>query len=131
MAFATSVPPLLALRRSAQSGSRTMTAAWQVVFTDVSSSTIAYLFGGARINLTPMQAGDHIDIRVRKRIVSGGAWVNPDQLGYDDAQPADHPAISIASIPDVFGVEISARQTAGVLRTIEMEFYAAKVLGTA
>lgn len=130
MAFATSIPPLLALRRSAQSGVKVMTAAWAVVFTDLSTSTIAYLFGGAKINLSPMQAGDHIDIRVRKIVVSGGAWVNHDELGYDDAQPADHPSVSISSIPDVYGTEISMRQTAGVLRTIECEFYAAKILGT-
>jgi len=130
MAFATSVPPLLSLRRSAQSGSKAMTAVYASVYSDVSSSAIAYLFGGAKINLSPMQAGDHIDIRVRKRVVSGGAWVNHDELGYDDAQPANHPSVSIPAIPDVYGTEISARQVAGVLRTIEMEFYAAKILGT-
>ena len=130
MAFATSVPPLLSLRRSAQSGSKAMTAAYAVVYTDISASNIAYLFGGAKINLSTMQAGDHIDIRVRKRVVSGGAWVNHDELGYDDAQPANHPSVSIPAIPDVYGTEISARQVAGVLRTIEMEFYAAKILGT-
>jgi hypothetical protein len=107
-----------------------MAAAWTVVYSDLSSSNIAYLFGGARINLSTMLAGDHIDIRVRKIVLSGGAWVLHDQLGYDDAQPANHPSVAIGAIPDVFGVEIAARQVSGVLRTIEMEFYAAKVLGT-
>jgi hypothetical protein len=130
VAGATSVPPLLSLRRSGQSGTKAMAAAWTVVYTDLSSSNIAYLFGGARINLSTMQAGDHIDIRIRKIVLSGGAWVNHDQLGYDDAQPADHPSVAIASIPDVYGVEIAMRQTAGTLRTLETEFYAAKVLGT-
>jgi hypothetical protein len=129
MAFATGAPPLLALRRSPQSGIKAMTAAWQVVYIDLSVATIAYLFSGARINLLPMQAGDHIDIRVRKRVVSSGAWVNVDQIGYDDAQPADHPSVGIPAIPDVYGVEIAMRQTAGVLRNIECEFYAAKILG--
>ena len=131
MATATSVPPLLALRRSAQSGTKAMSAAWQVVYSDVSISAMAYLFAGAKINLSPMQAGDHIDIRMRKVLISGGAWVNHDQMGYDDAQPANHPSVGIPAIPDVYGVEIAARQTAGVLRTIETEFYAAKILGTA
>jgi len=108
-----------------------MTAAWQVVYSDVSSSTIAYLFAGAKMNLSPMQAGDHIDIRLRKRVVSGGDWVTHDQIGYDDAQPANHPSIAISAIPDVYGVEISMRQTAGVLVNIECEFYAAKILGLA
>lgn len=129
MASATSVPPLLTLRRSTQSGIKAMTAAWQVVYTELSASNIAYLFSGAHINLSTMQAGDHIDIRVRKRIVSGGAWVNHDQLGYDDVQPANHPSVEIKSIPDVYGVEIAMRQTAGALRNIECEFYAAKILG--
>ena len=130
MAGATSVPPLLSLRRSGQSGTKAMTAAWAVVFSDVSTSNIAYLFGGARINLSTMLAADHIDIRVRKTVLSGGAWVNHDQLGYDNAQPADHPSVHIGAIPDVFGIEITMRQTAGALRTVETEFYAAKVLGT-
>jgi len=129
MAFATSVPPLLALRRSGQSGTKTMTAAWQVVYAEVSSSNIAYLFSGARINLSTMLAGDHIDIRVQKVVISGGALTNHDQLGYDDVQPANHPSVAIKAIPDVFGVEISMRQTAGVLTTVEAEFYVAKVLG--
>ena len=130
MAGGTSVPPMLALRRSAQSTTYTMTAAWQVVYTEVSNSSLAYLFGGSRINLTNMAAGDTIDIRVRKRVVSAGAWVNHDLLSYSDAQPANHPSVAIGAIPDVFGIEIAARQTAGVLITAEMEFYAAKILGT-
>lgn len=129
MAFAISIPPILALRRSAQSGIKVMTAAWQVVYTDLSSSVIAYLFGGARINLAPMQAGDRIEIRLRKVVVPTGAWVNHDLLGYDNTQPANHPSVSIGAIPDVYGVEVAMRQTAGVLRSIECEFYAAKVPG--
>jgi hypothetical protein len=107
-----------------------MTAAWQVVYTDVSSSNMAYLFGGARINLSPMIAGDTIDIRIRKRVISGGDWVLHDQLSYSDVQPANHPSVDMRSIPDVFGVEVAMRQTAGVLAVIETEFYAAKILGT-
>lgn len=106
-----------------------MTAAWQVIYTEVSSSNLAYLFGGARMNLSTMQAGDHIDIRVRKRVVAGGAWVNHDQFGYDNVQPANHPSVAITAIPDVYGMEIAMRQTAGVLENIECEFYAAKILG--
>jgi hypothetical protein len=130
MANTTSVPPILSMRRSGQSGTKAMTAAWQVIFTDVSSSSIAYLFSGARINLSNMQAGDHIDIRIRKIVVSGGSWVNHDQLGYDDAQPSDHPSMAISAIPDVYGIEIAMRQTAGTLVNVETEFYVSKVLGT-
>ena len=74
MAGAISVPPILSLRRSAQSGTKAMAATWTVVYSDQSATTIAYLFSGARINLSTMQAGDHIDIRVRKQVLAGGAW---------------------------------------------------------
>ena len=129
MATGSSVPPLLALRRSSQSGAKVMTAAWQVVYTDLSSSNFAYLFGGGRIDLSNMLAGDHIDIRIRKTVISGGGWVLHDQVGYDDAQPANHPTVGLPSIPDVYGVEVSMRQTAGALITCNCEFYAAKILG--
>lgn len=130
MAGATSVPPVLSLRRSGQSGTKAMTIAWTVIYSDLSSSNIAYLFGGARINLSTMLAGDAIDIRVRKVVLPGGAWVLHDQMSYEDVQPTNHPSVAIGAIPDVYGVEISMRQTAGALITVETEFYAAKVLGT-
>ena len=130
MAGGTSVPPLLSMRRSGQSGTKAMAVAWTVVFSDLSSTNIAYLFSGSRINLSTMVAGDHIDIRVRKIVLSGGSLVLHDQLGYDDAQPANHPSVNIGSIPDVFGIEIAMRQTLGTLLTIETEFYVSKVLGT-
>ena len=130
MAGATSVPPVLALRRSGQSGTKAMTLAWTAIFSDLSSSTLAYLFGGARINLSTMQAGDVVDIRVRKVVISGGAWVLHDTLSYEDVQPVNHPIVAIGPIPDIYGVELSMRQTAGALITVEAEFYVAKVLGT-
>jgi len=130
MAGGTSVPPLLSMRRSGQSGTKAMAVAWTVVFSDLSSTNIAYLFSGSRINLSTMLAGDHIDIRIRKIVLSGGSLVLHDQLGYDDAQPANHPSVNIGSIPDVFGIEIAMRQTLGTLLTIETEFYVSKVLGT-
>ena len=107
-----------------------MAVAWTVVFSDLSSTNIAYLFSGSRINLSTMLAGDHIDIRIRKIVLSGGSLVLHDQLGYDNAQPANHPSVNIGSIPDVFGIEIAMRQTLGTLLTIETEFYVSKVLGT-
>jgi len=121
------MPPVLRLKRSAQSGSKAMAAAWTVVFTE--SCPMAYIFAGGEINLSPMQAGDVIDIRVRKQVLSGGALTPHDQKTYSDAQPATHPSIHINAIPDVHGVEIAMRQTAGVLRSIETEFYDAKRLG--
>lgn len=130
MAQMSGMPPILRLKRSSQSGAKVMTAAWQVVFTEsTSASLLAYLFGGGTINLTPMLAGDTIDIRVRKILVSGGTWVNHDLINYQNAQPANHPSVQLSALLDVYGVEVAMRQTAGVLRTIEVEFYDAKRLG--
>lgn len=132
MAVVSSMPPMLRLRRSAQSGSKAMTAAWQVVYTEnTASSALAYIFSGAEINLSPMQAGDTIEVRVRKILVPDGAWVLHDLKTYSDAQPTTHPSRHISPIPDVYGVEISMRQTAGVLRTLQTEFYDARRLGLA
>lgn len=130
MAIVSSMPPMLSLGRSSQSGAKTMTAAWQVLFTDnTTSSAIAFLFGSAEIDLTNMQAGDVINIRVRKTLVPGGAWVLHDQMSYSGAQPATHPSAHIGGLLNVYGVEISAQQVGGVLRTINTDFYLAKRLG--
>ena len=123
-------PPMLRLKRSTQSGSKAMTAAWQVVYTEnTTSSGTAYLFAGAEIDLSPMLAGDTINIRIRKVLAPGGAWVVHDQHQYADAQPVSHPSIHINPIPDVYGVEIAMQQPGGVLRNIDTEYYDAKRLG--
>lgn len=132
MAIAGSMPPLLNLQRSSQSGSYVMTAAWQVVYTDnTQASALAYLFLGGEINLAPMAAGDTIEVRVRKIVVSGGSLTNHDTLTYNGPMPAGHPTKRITALPDVYGVEVSMRQTAvaAALLTIETEFYFAKRLG--
>ena len=127
MAHASIMPPMLRLARSAQSGSKAMTAAYVVEYTE--SSVMAYLFAGAEIDLSTMAAGDVIDIRIRKQITSGGALINHDILNYAGAMPDSHVTAHINPIPDVYGIEISMRQTAGVLRNIDCEFFDAKRLG--
>ncbi len=134
MAVVSGMPPILRHRRSAQSGSYGMTAAWQVVYTEnTAASLLAYLFMGSEINLLPMALGDTIDIRVRKILVATGAWVIHDQKPYVGVQPVTHPSKHIGPIPDVYGFEIAMRQTAVAvaLLTIECEFYEAKRLGLA
>jgi len=127
MAHASIMPPMLRLARSAQSGSKAMTAIYAVEYTE--SSVMAYLFAGAEIDLSTMAAGDVIDIRIRKQITSGGALINHDILNYAGAMPDSHVTAHINPIPDVYGIEISMRQTAGVLRNIDCEFFDAKRLG--
>ena len=132
MAIVSGMPPIMRTRRSAQSGSFVMTAAWQVVYTESeATSLLTYFFLGSEINLSPMAAGDTIDIRIRKILVATGAFAIHDQRSYPDARPATHPSLRIAGIPDVYGVEIAMRQTAvaAALLTIEAEFYDAKRLG--
>jgi len=129
MAHAVVSPPLLRLKRSAQSGSKAMAAAYEVVYTESTISGIAYIFAGAEFDLSDMATGDVIDVRVRKVVILGGAWVNHDEFQYVGAQPAGHPSKHINPIPDVYGVEISMRQPIGVPRTVDCEFFDAKRLG--
>lgn len=129
MAHAVVSPPLLRLARSAQSGAKAMTAVYAVVYTESTISGIAYIFAGAEIDLSNMAAGDVIDVRVRKVVILGGGWVNHDELQYIGAQPSGHPSIHINPIPDVYGVSIEMRQTAGVLISVDTEFFDAKRLG--
>lgn len=127
MAHAVTSPPMLRLKRSTQSGTKAMTGAYVVEYTE--SSTMAYIFAGAIIDLSPMAGADVIDIRVRKIVVPGGAWIPHDHMNYVGAMPAGHQTVHITAIPDVYGVEIAMQQTAGVLRNISMEIYDAKRIG--
>ena len=120
-ATAHTVPAILRVKRSTQSGQYTMTAAWQVVYTN--SAPYAWLFGAAEINLVPMLAGDTIDIRIRKINVTGGALTVHSLISYSDVQPVNHPFVHIGALLDVFGVEVAMRQTAGVLANIDCEFF--------
>lgn len=129
MAVGGSTPPMLNLRRSAQSGNKAMAAGWTVIYTE--SSSQPYLFIGASLNLSVQALGDTIDVRIRTRENPTAAWTNYDQISYVNARPAAHQYCSIGPIPNVSGVEISARQTAGVLRTVSCEFYDARRLGFA
>ena len=127
MAEIASVSPILSTRRSTQSGNKALTAAYVVEYTEF--STAPWVFMGADIDLTTMADGDVVDIRIQKRIAFGGALVVADVKTYHDAQPADHLLVSLGSMINTYGIEISMRQTAGALRTIPCEFYDSKRLG--
>ena len=100
-----------------------MTAAWQVVYTN--SAPYAWLFAASEIDLTPMIAGDTIDIRVEKVVVAGGAPVVHHLMSYSNVQPVNHPSVHIGPLLSVFGVEVSMRQTAvgAALLNIDSEFF--------
>lgn len=127
MAGGSSVSPLLKINRSAQSGSKALTAAYAAVYSE--SCSQAFIFASAIIDLSNMQAGDLINIRIRKKMSIGGSWVIVDEMSYSDAQPSGHSAILISSLVGIYEIEISMQQTAGVLRTITAEFFDAKRIG--
>jgi len=127
MAFATGMPPMLRMKRSTQSGAKVATAAYANIYSE--SSTQAWAFFGGYIDLSTMQAGDVVNIRIRKTLASGGGMVVEDTLSYTGARPAGHTIVEINAAPNVYGVEIAIQQTAGVLRTFLCEFFDAKRLG--
>ena len=109
MADGSGMPVTLALGRSAQSGNYTLTAAWQTIYSD--SDTAPYIFYGGQVDLSNMVDGDVVDVRVRKTMASGGAWITISQISYAGLRPIGNKAISIASIVDVYGLEVSIRQS--------------------
>lgn len=129
MATPVIMPPVLKIKRSTQAGTYAMAAgaAWVVMYSE--NCTQAYLFCGAIIDISNMIAGDDVDIRIRKQMFNGAGFINHDQVNYLGAPPATHPTVYIAPIPDVYGVEISARQNVGVLISLNIEPYDAKRLG--
>lgn len=127
MAGGSSVSPMLKIRRSTQSGSKALTAAYASVYTE--SSSQAFIFASAIIDLSGMQAGDVVDIKVSKKSSLGGAWQIVDELSYADEQPSSHSAVLIGSLIGIYEIEIAMRQTAGVLLTVSTEFFDAKRMG--
>ena len=127
MATAYVVTPFLELRRSGQSDDYIMTAAWQEVYAE--SALAAFIFGGANINLTNMEAGDTVEVRVRYKLQLGGADVNEDVFTYNGAQPANNKIAHVGVNCTVYGVDIYMRQVAGTLRSLYCEFYDAKRRG--
>ncbi len=120
----TKIDQLLKLRRSTQSGDKVMTADYAALYEE--KAEVVYIFAGAKIDLTNMQTGDTIDVRVRTRLKDGGSYVTLDEKSYTNVQPDTKKAIRITAMPDNYGVEIAMRQTAGPLRVIPCEFFDAK-----
>ncbi|MBI2849772.1 MAG: hypothetical protein HYX80_01860 [Chloroflexi bacterium] len=114
----------LKLNRSPQSGWKLMTGAYAPVYEE--SHEVAYIFAGGKIDLSPMQAGDTVDIRVRTRLESGDSYKTTWMSSYSGVQPDDRKVIRLTAMPDNFGLEVSMRQTAGTLKYILCEFFDAK-----
>jgi hypothetical protein len=87
MAQGSGMPAFLSVKRSAQSGTKVMTAAWATVYEE--NCTQPYYFSSGHISLALMAAGDTINIRIQKVVISGGAWILHDQMAYTGAHPPD------------------------------------------
>ena len=115
---------LLKLQRSPQSGWKLMTGDYAPVYEE--SQAVAYIFAGGKIDLSPMEAGDVIDIRVRTKLEDGDSYKTTWEQSYSGVQPDDRKVIRLSAMPDNYGLEISMRQTAGTLKFILSEFFDAK-----
>ena len=114
----------LKLKRSTQSGWKLMMASYAPVYEE--SDTVAYIFAGGKIDLSSMEAGDAIDIRIRTKLESGDSYKTTWMNSYSGLQPEDRKVIRLSAMPDAYGLEVSMRQTAGALKYILCEFFDAK-----
>ena len=115
---------LLKLKRSPQSGWKLMTGSYVPVYEE--SSSVAYIFAGGKVDLSPMEAGDVVDVRVRTKLEGGGDYKTMWEKSYSGVQPDDRKVIKLSAMPDNYGLEVSMRQTAGTLKYILCEFFDAK-----
>ena len=115
---------LLKLQRSPQSGWKLMTGDYAPVYEE--SHAVAYIFAGGKIDLSPMEAGDVIDIRFRTKLEDGDSYKTTWKQSYSGVQPDDRKVIRLSAMPDNYGLEVSMRQTAGTLKFILGEFFDAK-----
>ena len=115
---------LLKLERSHQSGWKLMTGSYAPVYEE--SHAVAYIFAGGKIDLSPMEAGDAVDIRVRTKLEGGDSYKTTWEKSYSGIQPDDRKVIRLSAMLDNFGLEVSMRQTSGALKFILGEFFDAK-----
>lgn len=97
---------------SEQHGTVTMDGAEDTAFevTDYKRMVEAY------IDLSNMQAGDHIDVRQYMKIEPGGAYVQYAEIPYDDEQ--DYKMLWITPKPNSYGIKVTLQQTVGANRTL-------------
>ena len=112
---------LLKLQRSPQSGWKLMTGDYAPAYEE--SHAVAYIFAGGKIDLSPMEAGDVIDIRFRTKLEDGDSYKTTWKQSYSGVQPDDRKVIRLSAMPDNYGLEVSMRQTAGTLKFILGEFF--------
>lgn len=128
MAEAITSPLILRIARSTQSGSKAMTAAWAAVYSQ--SGGVVTLMNQAKIDLTNMAAGDTVEIRVREQLTQTGNLIVSDHRTYIGARPATNVLAKVDQLISAWGLSIDMRQTAGVLKTFDTEFWESRSIGT-
>lgn len=74
------------------------------------------------IDLSPMQTGDTIEVRVYVKINLTGIYIQYNIDTYTDSQTPNY-LVYIPTLPSDLGWEITAKQTAGTVRTLDWRFY--------
>lgn len=77
------------------------------------------------VDFTPMAGGDTIVIREYMTIKAAGAYVKYAEESYSGAQTL--PLCSIATKPSKTKIKVTAQQTAGTNRTLDVQFYRRRV----
>ena len=96
------------------------------IFRALKSQAAAYLFCGGKVDLSPMEAGDIVDVRIQTKLEAADTYKTIWHETYNGVQPEDGKVVKVPAMPDNFGLEVSMRQTAGPLKFILCEFFDAK-----
>ena len=73
------------------------------------------------IDLSNMQAGDTLVIKVYVKIKSGGSYRQYDSGSYSGVQTS--PALHVSALPASYGVKVTLQQSAGINRDYDYKFY--------
>ncbi|MBU2177449.1 MAG: hypothetical protein KJ556_20345 [Gammaproteobacteria bacterium] len=91
----------------------------EVVLVSKEDNKLGYLEG--HVDLTPMQTGDTIVVKEYMQIKAAGAYVLYATKSYSDAQ--DPPLLHVQTKPAKDKIKVTATQTAGTNRTLDVQFY--------
>lgn len=76
------------------------------------------------VDLTPMQAGDTIVIRQYMKVKASGTYVKYAEATYTGAQSI--PLLAVTTKSSKTSIKVTAQQTGGVNRTLDIQFFRRK-----
>lgn len=116
------VEELLKLRRSDQSGPKTLTGDYTKLYED--GAPYPWIFAGGMIDLTGMGAGDKVYIMVTSKLSADGYYLLRSENSYSFPQNT----VSIGAFANLYGMTVEAYQSAGAppYVTVDTEFFTAK-----